>query len=325
MVTDTSEQPAVFLTAVDRAAHDWMTRFAAGHASPADLAAFKEWSARDPAHTAAFARACRLWEAVGPAGEILAGRQTPKHSIRMGRRAFIGGALAASAAGAAYIVAQPPLGLWPSLSELAADYRTAPGEQRSVVLAGGPSVELNTRTSIALRASVDGAERIELIGGEATVATHPDTSRMIDVIAGDGHVTATDAIFNVRYERNIVCTTCVGGRLEVLQENRSARLGPGDQISYSANGLSAVTKVDAAGVTAWKDGILVFKSMPLADAVAEINRYRSGRIVVTNPALGSRLFNARFKIANIDGVVAQIQQVFGVSVTSLPGGIILLG
>ena len=70
---------------------------------------------------------------------------------------------------------------------------------------------------------------------------------------------------------------------------------------------------------------LVFRSTPLADAVAEINRYRSGRIFVTNAALGRRLFNARFPIANVDGVVAQIQQVFGASVTTLPGGIVLLG
>src|SRR5262249_58154354 len=87
----------------------------------------------------------------------------------IGRRAFMGGAIAASAA-AAYVAIRPPLELWPSLSELAADYRTAPGEQRSIVLAGGASVELNTRTSIVLRPSTEATERIELISGETAVA-----------------------------------------------------------------------------------------------------------------------------------------------------------
>jgi transmembrane sensor len=326
MDAEIPENPTLFLTGVDREAHDWMTRFAAGRASPIDLAAFKQWSARDPAHVEAFARACRLWEAIGPASEILAGAYGQERGARIGRRALIGGALAASAASAAYLAVRPPLGLWPSLSELAADYRTAPGEQRNIILAGGPSVDLNTRTSIALRTPSDGGtERIELIGGEAVIAARSGVRRAIEVIAGDGRVTANDAAFNIRYEHNIVCTSCIGGTVDVAQGNRSARLRPGEQIVYSSNGLGLVTTVDLAVVTAWKDGMLVFHSIPLNDAVAEINRYRSGRIIVTNAALGRRLFNARFQIANVDGVIVQIQQVFGASVTALPGGIVLLG
>lgn len=325
MAGDIPEHPAVFLTRIDREAHDWVVSFAVGNASPADLAAFKQWSAHD-GYAEAFARACRLWEAVGPAAKHMAGAHVPERRVRIGRRAFMGGALAASAAAVAYVGARSPLGLWPSLSELAADYRTAPGERRSIVLAGGPSIELNTRTSIALKASADGGtERIELIGGEAAIVTGPELRRAVEVIAGDGRVTATDAAFNMRYERDVVCTTCVAGTLEVVLENRSTNLRPGEQIAYSFSKLGAVTKVDVAVVAAWKDGILVFQSTPLVDAVAEINRYRSGRIIVTNAALGRRLFNARFPIANVDGVVAQIQQIFGASVTALPGGIVLLG
>jgi len=325
MVAKKPENPAVFLTKVDREAHDWLTRFAAGNASAADLAAFEQWSARDAAHAEAFSRACRLWQQVGPASKIMAGADAPTRGARMGRRAFISGALAASAVAATYLAAQPPLGLWPSLAELAADYRTGPGEQRKIALAGGPSIELNTRTSIALRSSAAGAERIELVGGEAAVATRPEMRRAIEIIASDGHVTATEAAFNIRYEHDVVCTTCVGGGLEVARRDRSAKLRPGEQIVYDATGLGPVRAVDPAIVTAWKDGMLVFESTPLVEAVAEINRYRSGRIIVTNTALGRRLFNARFQIANVGGVVAQIQQVFGTSVTILPGGIVLLG
>jgi transmembrane sensor len=325
MAGDIPEHPAVFLTRIDREAHDWVVRFAVGNASPADLDAFKVWSGQ-AGSVEAFARACRLWEAVGPAAEHMAGADAPEQKVQIGRRAFMGGALAASAAATAYVGARSPLGLWPSLSELAADYRTAPGEQRRIVLAGGPSIELNTRTSIALKTSSDGgAERIELFGGEAAIATRPELRRAVEVIAGDGRVTATDAAFNMRYERDTVCTTCVVGAVEVGVGNRSVNIRPGTQIKYSGSELGAATTVDVGVVTAWKDGVLVFRSTPLTDAVAEINRYRSGRIILTNTALGRRLFNARFPIANVDGVVAQIQQVFGASVTALPGGIVLLG
>src|SRR5262249_61030134 len=124
-----------------------------------------------------------------------------------------GGASAAPPA-AAYVAIRPPLELWPSLSELAADYRTAPGEQRSIVLAGGASVELNTRTSIVLRPSTEATERIELISGETAVAARPDKGRAIEGIAGRGRIAATDAVFNVRDEDSVVCTTRVGCALE---------------------------------------------------------------------------------------------------------------
>jgi transmembrane sensor len=324
---DTPEHPATLLAERDREAHDWMMRFAGGRAGAADLAAFKEWSARDPANADAFARACRLWEALEPASDLLTAAPAaawPGRGPVLARRAFLGGALAASAAGAGYLAARPPLGLWPSVSQLRADYRTAPGEQRSIALTGGPSVELNTRTSIALRGADGTADRIELIGGEAAFTARTGTGRPVEVTAGQGRVTASDADFNIRYDNDVVCTTCVGGEVGVAHGNLSARLRPGEQVLYSSAGLSAVAKVDAAMVTAWKDGVLVFQTT-LDDAVAEINRYRPGRIIVTDPALGRRLFNARFKIANIDGVVGQIQKIFGAAVTSLPGGIVLLG
>ncbi len=328
MLADTSTGPATLMTGVDREVHDWLTLFAGGNATEADLTAFKRWSERDPAHVDAFGRACLLWEAIGQASVITTHSRSSvsRHHSAIPRRAFLGGALAASAAGAAYVAAKPPLGLWPSLSELAADYRTAPGEQRTVTLVGGPSVDMNTRTSIVLRTLDDNnAERIELISGEATVATRHEMLRAVEIVAGNGHVTATDAVFNIRYEDNNACTTCVSGGLLVTAGDRSAHLYAGEQIVYSASGLGAVAEVDATVVTAWRDGVLVFQSTPLAEAVAEINRYRPGKIIMTNANLGRRLFNARFPIASIGGVVAQIQHVFGASVTTLPGGIVLLG
>jgi len=326
-MTGSPDQPAAFLDAVEREAHDWLMRFAAGDADGAELESFRQWSARNPAHAEAFARACRLWDTLGPAGEVVAVTRGGNPVVTrppMRRRAFIGGTLAASAVAASYLAVRPPLGLWPSVSELTADYRTGIGEQRSIALAGGPSVELNTRTSIAFQPATEGPARIELIAGEAAITTRPDLQRTVEVIAAGGRATASEAAFNMRYEGNTVVTTCVTGAIEVSQRGGAAPLRSRQQIVYSPTGLGPVTAIDPAVVTAWKDGVLVFHSTPLIEAVAEINRYRSGRIILTNSALGRRLFNARFRIENVDAVVAQIQQVFGANVTALPGGIVLL-
>jgi transmembrane sensor len=329
MITAGSDNSADLLDPLAREAHEWVMRFAAGHAGGSELEAFKQWAARDPAHADAFARACQLWETLAPAAQMLSSEADPKSVAmpgpNMARRAFIGGALAASAAGAAYLAIRPPLGLWPSWSEFTADYRTGTGEQRRIVLSNGPSLELNTRTSVALRNATGSTDRFELIGGEAAIAIRSDRQRAVEVIAGDGRVIASDATFNLRYEGGQLCATCVTGELEVERGGGATRLRAAQQILYSSEGLGPVTSIDPVIVTAWKDGVLVFHAMPLSEVVAEINRYRSGRIILTNATLGRRLFNARFQIAHIDEVVTQIQQVFGARVTLLPGSIVLLG
>ncbi|MFK5047884.1 FecR domain-containing protein, partial [Klebsiella pneumoniae] len=78
---------------------------------------------------------------------------------------------------------RPPLALWPSWSELAADYRTGAGEQRKLALNDSVSINLDTRTSIALRPDHGDSSRIELITGQASIATTPQVSRPVTVIA----------------------------------------------------------------------------------------------------------------------------------------------
>jgi transmembrane sensor len=327
-----SDDPIEQLSSLEREAQAWVTRFASGRAISADLQALKQWCEQSPAHAAAFAKANRLWETLGPAGHQVLSRNVsaidpPTVSFvprRVGRRAVIGGTLAASAAGAGYLLLRPPLSLWPSLLELTADYRTATGEQKRITLTGGVSIEMSAQTSIAVHPGAGDARHIELIAGEAAIATPSTASDRFVLIAGSGRTIATQASFDVRHIGATVCVTCLDGEVRVEHGVAAAPLGPRQQLVYSARGLSSVRAVDPAVVTAWRDGVLVFHATPLADAVEEVNRYRPGKIILMNDALGRRLFNARFRIENVDEVVDQIRQVFGARVTLLPGGIVVL-
>lgn len=340
MLADQDEFP-INPTALEHEAYGWVVRFVSGQGGPADLAALKEWSARSPAHTEAFDRARRVWKALDPARRQALFGKTVSHKAlsdnilplsaaaagrrtvpRPGRRAFLGGAIAASAAGAAYLAVRPPLELWPSLSELSADYRTSTGEQRQIALANGVSVAMNTQTSIAVRASDGAAQRFELISGEALVVAPKSP---VTVLAAGGRVTASDARFNVRHLGTPVCVTCLDGVVEVAIPAKVVTLAAGRQVIYSGDGVDGPDPIDPGIVTAWKNGVIVFDNTPISEVIAEINRYRHGKVILTRAALGRERFNARFRIENIDRVVDQIAQVFGVRPRNLPGGIVLLG
>lgn len=321
------------LAPLDREAQDWVARFVSGEATAADLDALKRWSAHSSAHRQAFVRATRLWEAVGrapvPAGLSLPLSQTttvvePAWIVRpSGRRAALAGALSVAAVGA-YAAVRPPLGLWPSLTELAADWRTDTGEQRRVMVSDGIALDMNTQTSVALRANTAQQHGIELIAGEASITTAPGTLAAFTVIAGDGRITAGQARFNVRYDGTSVSVSCLEGQVNIARPGAMVSLPAQRQVHYSPQGFRPVTPVDTEMVTAWQHGLLIFQATPLSEAIDEINRYRRGRIILMNADLGRRLFNARFRIENVDGVVDQIQQIFGARVRTLPGGLVLL-
>src|ERR1700753_1663242 len=109
--------------ALRRQAIAWLAHLSSGETTAADAAALKRWCGESPAHAAAFAEANLLWSTLGPAARNVAaraaaGKSAPARTV-MARRAFIGAS--AAAAGVGFLMARPPLELWPSVSELAAE------------------------------------------------------------------------------------------------------------------------------------------------------------------------------------------------------------
>jgi transmembrane sensor len=310
---------------------DWVARLKSGASVRADIEALQRWRQQSPAHEEAFRKAARIFRHAGIAAGELA---DPPHGIdapqvlqrspsaAFARRALLGGAMAAAAAG--YLVVRPPLGLWPSLEELSADYRTGKGEQRKIVVSSDVSLELNTQTSIALR-SVPDETRIELISGEASVAAMRASPTPFVMLAANGRIRARQADFNARCLDGNVRVTCLNGLVDVAQGEKVVQLRPAEQVSYSPGGMEGSVAVDATQVSAWQSGLLIFRDQALADVVDEVNRYRSGKIIITNADLKQRVVNGTFQISKLGGFVLQVQQLFGAQARSLPGGVVLLG
>jgi transmembrane sensor len=312
-----------------RQAIGWLVRLNSGEATTADAAEFTRWRGQSAEHESAVRRAVELWrlskraaaglpeEGAGSGSSLAIGLL----GHRSTRRAFLGAAIAAGAAG--YFVARPPLGLWPSLAEMSSDYRTGKGEQLKVALGPGISLELGTLTSIAVDATAS-ATKIELIDGQAAINASTAPGHELIVIAAGGQVIATRADFDTRCIDDAVSVTCAAGIVDVGFGASKVQLRAGQQIAYSGSGLGAVTNIDAAQATSWRQGVLIFKDEPLNEVIKEINRYRAGRIFITNSNLGARIVNGTFHCAQLANFVSQVKQLFGAKVIELPGGVTLL-
>ncbi|AOK56626.1 iron dicitrate transport regulator FecR [Burkholderia stagnalis] len=311
----------------------WLLRLRSGEAAPDDADAFARWCADRP-------QAAHLlrdtWGALRTAAAELAQEERTaaawanvakrERTIRTGRRAFVGFAVAA---GASWLTLRPPMALWPSLADLAADYRTGTGEQRQVALAANVTVELNTQTRVDVLPASVAARGVEVVAGEAEIdAAAPSGGaaalRPVVVVAGGGRMQATVARFNVRRTGAQVCVTCLSGTVALAHPRGARTLRADDQVIYDDRGVRPVSRVDPGAVSAWRRGMLVFNGVPLADVVDEINRYRRGKVVLRSAALGANRIQAQFPIARLDDVIDMVGRLYGAHVTHLPGNIVLL-
>ncbi|KVN21075.1 MULTISPECIES: FecR domain-containing protein [unclassified Burkholderia] len=312
----------------------WLPRLRSGRASQAEADAFERWCADRP-------QAAHLlrdtWSALRTAAAELEHEERTaaawanvarrERAVRTGRRAFVGFAVAA---GASWLALRPPMRLWPSLGDLAADYRTGTGEQRRIALSSQVTVEMNTQTRVDVLPARVAAHGIEVVAGEAEIdAAAPTADRAaplgpVTVVAGGGRMQATVARFNVRRTDAQVCVTCLSGTVALSHPRGARTLRADDQVVYDDRGVQPVSRANPGAVSAWRRGMLVFNGVPLADVVAEINRYRPGRVILRNAALGENRMQAQFPIARLDDVIDMVGRLYGARVTRLPGNIVLL-
>ncbi|HUA81765.1 MAG TPA: DUF4880 domain-containing protein [Dyella sp.] len=332
----TSDYIADHRVALRNEAQYWLLRLTSGAATTHDAREFEHWCAQSRAHVEAFAETRRLWENLGPAAQAwMADEQTRRSAKarnvvalpgsqqpRMSRRAFLGAAIAASAALA---VVHPPLQLWPSLSDMAADYRTATGEQREVDLGRGIVVQMNTQTTMNLRKAENRIVGIELIGGEIQVKATADADGSISVFAGGGRIDVGAAgKCNVRCYDSDVQVTGLDGTTTLRYQGQTAVIKTAQRADYGDGRVGQVTSADIEMTMGWRRRVLIFDGQPLTDVVREINRYRPGKIILANDVLAARKVQARFSLNQLADVAALIQDAYGAKVTSLPGGIVIL-
>lgn len=301
-------------------ARAWVRLLLSGAATQEDALALKRWRGEDVRHDAAFVREGRLFKLARQAAEELRTEAAARpRRAGLDRRALVGGALAASAAGVAVLAGRDQFG---RVMAPSADFTTGKGETRRVDLADGVSVELNTLTRIALRPEA-GQGAFELLTGEALVEVGM-RGQVLAVMAEGGQTRTNGGRLAFRCLNGSVRVSCLEGTAQVRLSGRSADLSAHHSLSYGQGRLQSVVASDPGAEASWRQGLLVFRDRRLGDVVEEINRYREGRIIIANPQLRGRRVNGAFHTDRIDQVIDQIRLAYGVNATRLPGEVVLL-
>lgn len=193
-------------------------------------------------------------------------------------------------------------------------YATAAGKRQHLTLPDGSEVTLNTRTVAEVEWHLR-SRQVRLVDGEALFDVTHAAWRPFVVRAGETTVRVVGTAFNVRRADPRVTVTVLRGRVHVEEASGDAVLLSARQAVESGNGALAVQAApDPGAITAWKDGKLMFDRTPLAQALVEINRYRTTPATLADPALGRLQISGVFDSARTDALLDLLPSILPVSV-----------
>jgi transmembrane sensor len=240
---------------------------------------------------------------------------------------------------------------WLLVPAAAQRYATAPGEQRSILLADGSRVTLDSASSMA----VDFRKHhriVRLLEGEALFQVTHDPAKPFDVYADGAVVRAIGTEFNVDLLPSYADLTVLQGRVAVMSESQAAIpvstattvagsapphehsslvrfpapigaliLSAAQHVLITRAGLSFPKPVsDPSATTAWMRRQLVFEQRPLGEVVDELDRETGRRIVIDSSVLRARRVTGVMQLDDPQSLLEFLSDVPGVVIRKMSGG-----
>lgn len=286
---------------LDLAAASWQVRRQDG-LSAGEEAQFQAWLTADSEHRQAYARMDGVWSGLGelhPTAVAQLARAMPEPKKRAFRLPLVTAALAISAVcsgwfGWNYYQQQPVFHQ---------SFASARGEQLDVHLPDGSVMKLDTATRVEVTLYRQRRE-VRLPEGQVNFYVRADKARPFDVLTDSLRVTVVGTHFAVRNTH-----AGLGGEAVTVEEGRvrvaslhdvagstgAVELTAGE--SVQANRAGALGTVDtrlAHGALLWREGRINFDNTPLAQAVAEFERYGDTRLVIKDAEIAAMRVNGSF-------------------------------
>lgn len=304
-----------------------------------ETAEFMRWLQQSSKHAEVFAELDAVWRdfnragALRPAG-VAAATPEPEllapHPHAARRFSPVRAVLAAAAAFALAWAG------WAGFSATRPTAETDVGAFQKLDLPDGSVVQLNTDSAIKVHYS-DHERRVELLRGEAHFDVAKNPARPFIVAAHHVAVRAVGTAFNVRLRDDAVDVLVTEGKVQVndavqggsllpaapdhagpplLVQGESVRVKLAAEAEKSAPPVVAISEVGAVEMQrtlAWQERRLEFEDWPLADVVAEFNRYNRTKLVIVDPALNAKRFSGTFRADAYEPFVRLLEENFGVA------------
>lgn len=271
---------------IEDQALDWVIR----QRDPAfdDWEPFTAWLSADPRHAdvyqaMAVADADMAEIVARPMPRPLPVKPAPAPVRGVGRRRWLGGALAAS------LVAAFGIGVLVPRSDPYV-IETAPGQHRTIALKDGSRIDLNGGTRMTLDRN-DGRIAV-LERGEAAFTVIHNERDPFEVRVGDALLRDVGTAFNVVRTGGVTAVQVSEGAVVYNPDNEAVTLPAGRTLRADDDGTRLVVgEIQPGLIAAWREGRLVYDGAPLADVAADLSR-NLGIPIATAPDVAARPIRA---------------------------------
>lgn len=303
----------------------WCVRLRESDCTEAERRKFERWRQASPEHSQAYAQAERLWAQLAMAVEDPAlqampeARLPPRRLYPTARPAWFRFGWAAAAlvciAVAGHVLLSEPV-------PAGRRYATAVGETRPVTLEDGSVVTLDAGSGMEVRYGKE--RRVALERGTAFFEVVSDPSRPFVVVAGEGRATVLGTRFQVRIASDQPEVVLQEGavRLDLADggAGQGVVLAPGQKAMLGDARTWQAEAADVEVLTAWRQGRLIFRDVPLADALAQMARYHPEEMRLEDPGLATLLVNGVFRAGDMASFALALESTLPVRVIETEQG-----
>jgi transmembrane sensor len=336
----------------------WIAQLETDELKKEDLAAFREWMSRSPAHQkeikrlAVLSNELNVLTQMAPSlSEAITQRNSAvnKKQRKVWQTKWSGAAvLCLSVFILSYIslferesfVSQSPLILM-----------TAVGEYKEVTLSDGSIAKLNTDSELEIDFSSE-RRKVRLLKGEAFFQVTHNPDRPFIVYADKQSVRAVGTAFSVRHllgdlevivtegKVKLANTLAVNITATVKDEDNEQKqeipdnlidsdlfLVAGETYLATNSKTGAIGRVSQEEINrkmSWQKGMFDFSETPLIDVINDLNRYTQHKIEISDPKLGELKFGGIFKTNELETLLDALETTFNISVIHEKNGVIRL-
>ncbi|HEY4029518.1 MAG TPA: FecR domain-containing protein [Caulobacteraceae bacterium] len=209
-------------------------------------------------------------------------------------------------------------------------YNNVKGQIRRIVMADKSVIRLNGAAQV--RVVYEDDDRRAAVGqAEAAFTMTDNGDRPFLIDSGDRVIQSDGGEINLlrQTSQNGARTvlTILKGQVRVYPQDRAAEgvnAAAGDEVSWTdGQDPPQVRKVNAANAFAWENHRLAYDKAPLAEVVADLNRYVARPIRIADPSLGALPYTGVLNVEGEDMMLKKLAAALPIEAKPQPAEIVL--
>lgn len=211
-----------------------------------------------------------------------------------------------------------------SSEELYTTVSTQNGQNSKIVLPDSTVVWINSGTTLSYNSNFATSKRDIRLTGQAYFEVSRNENMPLTVSCNELRIKVLGTRFDVSAysDDDRINVVLESGKVELLRDNDTSfgyTMKPGEKVEFNTGRKEmAVSTIDLAKFTSWRNGVLIFKNDPMDMVLKKLERWYNIQIEVKDPKVNQLIFNATIVNESIDEIFELIRFTCGVNYKIIP-------